>query len=162
MDKDNFILYKKQKILSQLLQKMLKRDLIFQIMNQSDLLDVPEGKIKTFSAFRPETQHLTDDNDKNKKVKKHKKCVRKRKLKLKIKKNCLDANQFEKERNYLEKNKVPVDILRQNHEEFIRNNRLTLKSQQRFGSKKHIVFSEEVNKIALSAYLIITEYNKQI
>ena len=88
------------------------------------------------------------------------KCVRKRKLKLKIKKNCLDANQFEKERNYLEKNKLPVDILRQNHEEFIRNNRLTLKSQQRFGSKKHIVFSEEVNKIALSAYLIKTEYNK--
>ena len=33
----------------------------------------------------------------------------------------------------------------------MKNNRLILKSQQRFRSKKHYLFIEEVNKIALSA-----------
>ena len=43
-----------------------------------------------------------------------------------------------------------MSSLRENYEEFIKNNNLTLKSQQRFGSKKH-VFTEEVKKIKLSA-----------
>ena len=37
-----------------------------------------------------------------------------------------------------------------NHKEFIKNKILILKSQQRFKNKKHNVFTEEVNKIALS------------
>ena len=41
--------------------------------------------------------------------------------------------------------------LKENHKEFIKNNRKILKSQQRFKSKKPNVFTEEVNKIALSA-----------
>ena len=44
-----------------------------------------------------------------------------------------------------------MDSLRQNHKEFIKTNKLTLKSQQRFRSEKHNVFPEEVNQIALSA-----------
>ena len=35
--------------------------------------------------------------------------------------------------------------------EFIKNNKLILKSLQRFRSKKHNEFTKEVNKIALSA-----------
>ena len=35
--------------------------------------------------------------------------------------------------------------------EFIRNNRLTIKSKRRFKSDKHNVFTEDVKKIALSA-----------
>ena len=44
-----------------------------------------------------------------------------------------------------------MDILRENHKEFIKNNGLMLKSQQTFRCEKHDVFIEEVNKIALSA-----------
>ena len=41
--------------------------------------------------------------------------------------------------------------LRENHKEFPKNNRLILKSQQRFRSKKHNIFTAEINKIAWSA-----------
>ena len=44
-----------------------------------------------------------------------------------------------------------MDNLWENHKEFIKSNKLILKSQQRFRSKKQIVFTEEVKKIALSA-----------
>ena len=40
--------------------------------------------------------------------------------------------------------------LRENHKEFMKNKKLMLKSQQRFRSEKHNIFTEEVNKIALS------------
>ena len=35
--------------------------------------------------------------------------------------------------------------------EFTRNNRLILKTQQRFKSEEHKVFTEEINKIAVSS-----------
>ena len=41
--------------------------------------------------------------------------------------------------------------LRENYREFIKKNKLIPKLQQTFRSKKHNVFTEEVNKIALSA-----------
>ena len=41
--------------------------------------------------------------------------------------------------------------LQENHKEFIKNNKLILKSQQRVRGQKHNVFTEEVNKIALIA-----------
>ena len=44
-----------------------------------------------------------------------------------------------------------VDSLKENYKEFIKNNRLILKSQQRFKSKKPNVCTEEVSKIALRA-----------
>ena len=37
------------------------------------------------------------------------------------------------------------------HKEFIKNNKLRLKTQQRFKSERHNVFTEEINKIALSS-----------
>ena len=48
-----------------------------------------------------------------------------------------------KSKKKIEKNKVDVGSLRENHKEFI-----ILKSQQIFRSEKHNVFIEEVNKIA--------------
>ena len=48
------------------------------------------------------------------------------------------------------KNDIETDSLRENHRELIKNNRILLRSQQRFRSKKHNIFTEEVNKIALS------------
>ena len=41
--------------------------------------------------------------------------------------------------------------LRENHKEFMKNNKLILRSQQRLGNEKHNVFNEEINKIALNA-----------
>ena len=43
-----------------------------------------------------------------------------------------------------------MESLTENHKEFIKNNKL-LKSEQKFRSKKHNVFIEEVNKILLRA-----------
>ena len=43
-----------------------------------------------------------------------------------------------------------VDSLKEDHIEFIKKNKLILKPQQRFRSKKHNVFTEEINQIALS------------
>ena len=39
----------------------------------------------------------------------------------------------------------------ESHNEFIKNNKWILKTRQRFKSEKHNVFTEEINKIALSS-----------
>ena len=41
--------------------------------------------------------------------------------------------------------------IQENHKEFIRDNKIILKSQQRIRSKKDNAFTEKVNKIAVSA-----------
>ena len=51
------------------------------------------------------------------------------------------------------KNKIDIDVLfcyKRKHKESIRNNKLVLKTQQGFKSERHIVFTEEINNIALS------------
>ena len=42
-------------------------------------------------------------------------------------------------------------LLHKNHKEFIKDNKLILKTQQRFKSERHNVFTEEINKIVLSS-----------
>ena len=81
------------------------------------------GKIMTeFVALRPKTySYLTDDCKEDKKAKGTKKCVIKRRLEFNDFKDCL------------------------------LNNEIILKSQQRFKSERHDVYTEEVNKIALSS-----------
>ena len=81
------------------------------------------GKIMTeFVASRRKTySYLTDDCKEDKKAKGTKKCVIKRRLKLSDYKYCL------------------------------LNNEIILKSQQRFKSESHDVYTEEINKIALSS-----------
>ena len=81
------------------------------------------GKIITeFVALRPKTySYLTDDYKEDKKAKGTKKCVIKRMIKFNDYKNCL------------------------------LNGEVVLKSQQRFKSKGHDVYTENVNKIALSS-----------
>ena len=80
------------------------------------------GKIITkFVTLRPKTySDLTDDDKEDKKAKGTKKCVIKRIIKLDDYKNCL----------------LKDEIL--------------LKSQQRFISNKHDVYTKDINKIALS------------
>ena len=81
------------------------------------------GKIRTeFVALRPKTySYLIDDCKEDKKAKGTKKCVIKGRLKFNHYRDCL------------------------------LNNEIILKSQQRFKSERHDVYTEEINKIALSS-----------
>ena len=84
--------------------------------------DVLGGKIITeFVTLRPKTySFLTDDGKEDKKAKGTKKCIIKKMIKFNDYKKCL------------------------------LNGEIILKSQQRFISKKHDVYTENINKIALS------------
>ena len=75
------------------------------------------GKIMVeFAALRPKTySYLRDDNDENKKAKGAKKCVVKQKLKFEDYNHCLEATQLENKINQLEKTKVAIDSLEENH-----------------------------------------------
>ena len=81
------------------------------------------GRVITeFVAFRPKTySYLTDDCKEDKRAKGTKKCVIKRMIKFDDYKNCLLKGE------------------------------VILKSQQRFISKGHDVYTENINKIALSS-----------
>ena len=78
-----------------------------------------------------------------------KQCVIKRKLSFQDYKNCLKASQIINTVNYLKKNEIDVDYCKEDKKDFIKN-RLILKTQQRFKSERHNVFTEEINKIDLS------------
>ena len=84
--------------------------------------DELEGKIITeFVTLRPKTySYSTDDGKEDKKAKGTKKCVIKRMIKFNDYKKCLLKD------------------------------KVLLKSQQRFISKKHDVYTENINKITLS------------
>ena len=86
----------------------------------SNFEDELGGKIMTeFVTLRPKTySYLMDDGTSDKKAKGTKKCVIKRVLKFNDYKDCL------------------------------LNNEIILKSQQRFKSQRHNVYTEEINKIA--------------
>ena len=122
------------------------------------------GKIMTkFVGLRAKTySYLIDDSSEDKKARDTKKCLIKRELKFENYKNCLEATQLEKKVNYLEKNEINIDSLRKGHKEFIRNNKIILKTQQRFKSERHNVFTAEINKIALSSQMMIKKSNQWI
>ena len=107
------------------------------------------GKIMTkFVGLRGKScSYLIDDGSEDKNAKVTQKCVIKSKLKLQDYKNCLEAAQIENKINQIEKNKTDVDSLK----EIIRNSKSMLKTQRRFESKRHNVFTEEINKIAVSS-----------
>ena len=98
--------------------------------------------------------YLKDKNNKDEKAKGAKKCVI---TELEDCKNCLEAAQFENKINHLEKNKIDADSLKEDQKDFIKINKLVLKTQQKFRSEKHNVFNEEISKIALSS-----NYDKRI
>ena len=63
----------------------------------------------------------------------------------------LETAQTENKTNYLGKSKIAVGSLKEDHEKFIKMNKSILKTQQRFKSEKHNIFTHEVNKIDLSS-----------
>ena len=120
-----------------ILQMMLKTDMIHQIIQLIDrplpkemnknviglMTDELGGKITTeFVALRPKTYcYLTDDDKNVKKAKGTKKCVIRRILMFDDYKGCLFKNE------------------------------IILKLQQRFKCEAHNVYTEEIDKIALSS-----------
>ena len=95
--------------------------------------------------------YLKENNNKDEKAKATKMCVTKRKYKFQDYKNCLEAVQIEYKIRNLEVNKTDVDTIKEDEKEFIKNNKLILKTHQRFRSENHSVFTEDINKIALSS-----------
>ena len=106
--------------------------------------------MKEFIELRAKIySYLKDSNDDDKKAKGTKEYFIKRKLKFQDYKNCLEAAQIENKINHLEKNKIDLD----SPKEFIKK-KLILRTQQRkqrFKSERHNVFTEKINKIALSS-----------
>ena len=78
--------------------------------------------------------------------------VIKRKLKFENNKTSLEEIQLDNKIKYLEKNNIYIHSLKRNHKEFIENNKIILKTQQRFKCERHNVFTEEINKTVLSSY----------
>ena len=133
MDTDSFIMSIKRMIFIEIFLLMLIKDSSNYEINRplptgknkkviGLMKDELGGKIITeFAKLRPETySYSTDDGKEDKKAKGTKKCVIKRMIKFNDYKNCLLKD------------------------------KVLLKSQQRFISKKHDVYTENVNKIALS------------
>ena len=105
--------------------------------------------ITEFVELRAKTYiYLIDDGSEDKKSKRYKKMFHKKTLKFEKYKNCLESTQLENKISYLEENKININNLQKNYEEFIRNNKSILKTPQ---SERHNVFTEEINKIALSS-----------
>ena len=107
--------------------------------------------MKVFLGLRAKTySYLKDDNDESKRAKCAKKYVIKTKPKFENYKYCLEATQLGNKTIYPNNNKIDAKTLIQNHKEFIKNNKIILKSQQRFKSERHNVFNEEIHKVTLS------------
>ena len=81
-----------------------------------------------------------DDGSEDKKAKGTKKRVKKENLNLFITKYII-----------YKKNEINIVNLKKDHKEYIKNNKWILKTQGRFKSERHGVFTEEINKIALSS-----------
>ena len=87
--------------------------------------------LKEFLGLKAKTySYLKDNNDEDKKAKGTRKCIIKTKLKFGDFKNCLEAAQIKDKTDHLQKNKTDLD----SPKEFIKNNELILKTQQRFNT----------------------------
>ena len=115
--------------------------------------DELDGKImKEFVGLRAKTySYLTNGGSEAKEGKGTKMCVIKENLNLKIIKTVQKQFNFEIKIDHLEKDKTNLDSIKEDHKECIKSNKLILKTQQRFRSEKHNVFTENINKIALTS-----------
>ena len=93
--------------------------------NKKELVEL---RAKTYSF-------LIDNGNENKKTKDTKMCAIERKIKSENHKNCLEATQLENKINHLEKNEINIDFPEKDHKDFIKNNKLIFKTQQRIKGK---------------------------
>ena len=111
LDTNSFIVHKKHMLVIKILQKMLKLDLIFSVMNQIGSYQKAQKK-KVIWLMKHELErkimtkvvglgaktysYLIDDGSEDKKTKSTKKCVIKRKPKsVQNYKNCSEVTQFQ-------------------------------------------------------------------
>ena len=74
-----------------------------------------------FASLRPKSyRYFTDNSNENKKTNGKKKVCYKKTLKFQDYKHCSETTQHENKINHLEKNKLDLDSLRENHKEFIK------------------------------------------
>ena len=85
--------------------------------------------------------YLIDDGIENKKANDTKKCVTKKQKQKKKEnyKNYLEATQLENKINYLKKRNRQLFCYKRKHKKFIKDNKLILKTQQRFKSERYNV-----------------------
>ena len=101
-----------------------------------------------FVGLRAKTySYLRDDGSKDKKAK-GKKSVIKRKRKFENYEKCLEETHFEKKTNYLEKNKIDIDSIKELKKKSILKIQYRFK---RFKSERYNVFTVEIDKTALSS-----------
>ena len=106
-----------------------------------------EQIMKEFIGLRAKIySYLKENKYEIEKAKGTKKCVIKRKIKFQDYKIFLNAVKIDGKLKYLEKKRFNVDKLK----EFVKNKTI-LKTQQRFKSERHNVFTEVINKIPLRA-----------
>ena len=115
--------------------------------------------MRKFVGLRAKTySYLIDDGSQNEKALGTKKCAIKENLNLKIIKTV--QKQPNLKIKVIQKNiKVTQIVLKKdnkhiidnNHKQFIRNNKSILKTQEKFNSEIHNVFTKEINEIALSS-----------
>ena len=72
-------------------------------------------------------------------------------LHFKIINTQLEAAQIENKIKHLEKNEIVLNSSKEDKKEFVKNNKLILKIQEKLRSETHNVFTEEIKKIALSS-----------
>ena len=76
----------------------------------------------------------------------------KNKFKFENYKSSLEASQLQSKINHLKRNKIGIDCIKENHKEFRKKKKKSiLKTHQRFKNERHDVFTEAINKIALSS-----------
>ena len=110
-----------------------------------------EKATKGFMGLRPKTYSYEQMTMIKIKVNNKNKCVIKGNIKFQDYKICLEATELENEILHLNNNKTLVRIFIENYKELIKNNKIILKSQQRFKRERHNAFIEEINRIALSS-----------
>ena len=82
--------------------------------------------MKVFVGIKAKTSIYVKDN--NNEDKKAKSCAILRKRKFQDCKNCLEAAQNENKTNLLEQNKINLNSFKEDQKEFIKNNKLILKT----------------------------------
>ena len=98
--------------------------------------------MKGFVRLGAETySYLKDNNDEDKNAKGTKKYIMKTKAKFQDYKKCLEAVQIVNKINHLEKNEINVNSIKKDKKEFIKNDKLILKVEQKFRNKKHYIFT---------------------
>ena len=89
------------------------------------------GKImKKFVGLKAKTYYYwINDSSEDKIAKGKKKVCQKREIKFHYCKNCLEATQLENKINHIEKNEINANSHKTDHKEFIKNDKLLLKTQ---------------------------------